>query len=299
MGTKELLNIYGDKAELLHLSEEQNKTLKKTLLSICDDIFSFCEEYDLCCMLGGGSALGAVRHKGFIPWDDDVDLNMPREDYEKFAALFTLKMGDKYDIFVPDGKHGVTNLFMKVSKSGTRLEDVFIASSKTKYGISVDIFPIENVPQKAFARKMKGLLSNGFAYLAVSNYIFENRGPLMKSLYCGSVKGKINYCFRCVAGAMLSWRPYEWWYCKYDRLVQCKEKSRYCTIPTGRRHYGGEMCEWTEFLPVKKTAFEDRIYNIPNNTDGYLTRLYGNYMEVPPIEKREKHFYTAVDFGGE
>ena len=169
--TRSVLLRSSKDAGLVQLNEMQSQQLKKLLLEIYSDIFMFCEEHQLTVMLGGGSVLGSVRHGGFIPWDDDMDLNMSRKDYDYFANEFEKSMGDKYELFVPDGKHKITHLFMKVSRKGTVQEEIYTAGCNVKTGIAIDIFPIENVPEQFMLRKMKGLLSKKsktlFQYLAV------------------------------------------------------------------------------------------------------------------------------------
>lgn len=294
--TRNVLLSSGGKNQLYQLNETESKKLQMILLEIYKDVMEFCEENHLCIMLGGGSVLGSVRHGGFIPWDDDLDLMMPRDSYDKFAQSFEKSMGDKYELFVPDGKHQITNLFMKVSRKGTLEEDICTVGSTVKTGIAIDIFPMEHVPKNAFVRKCKGILANVFAYTAVSVYMFRNRNEYMREAYCGNYKGRINYMIRMILGALFSFRKYEKWYQLFDQFVQSKNNSGLCTIPTGRNHYVGEIQKWDVFFPPQKTSFEGVEAYIPREVDVYLTGLYGEYMNLPPVNQREKHFYTRIEF---
>lgn len=297
METRELLAQAGDKSGLFQLDEKQNKKLKEILLDMCQDIFDFCKEHDLQVVLGGGSALGAARHKGFIPWDDDIDLNMPRADYDRFMSEFELEFGDKYEVFVPDEQHRMTQLFAKVSLRGTLMEDIYTAGDPVKLGVAVDIFPIEDVPANRFHARLRGFFSDAFLYMAVSTRIYQHRSVEMKSVYAGSSKGRRLYYLRCILGFLLSFHKYQYWYVKYNNFSRKQFDSELCTVPTGRKHYMGELTHKSEVFPTVEVPFENRTFRVVADNDAYMKRMYGDYMKLPPEDKRETHYYTKVDLG--
>ncbi len=280
------------------LTDIQKKHLRTILLSMLQDIIEFCNRNKIQYMLGGGSALGAVRHKGFIPWDDDLDLNMSRDDYQKFIELFSKEKKDKYDIYAPCVENEATHLFLKISLKGTLLQDIHSIADKFPMGISIDVFPIENVPNNIFVRNLKGLFITCLAYLFVSAKLYQTHNKEAEYLYSGSLKAKIIYKLRCFAGWCISFKPYSWWYKIFDKLVQTKAKSKLCTIPTGRKHYLGEMISWETFIPCSEGMFENINVFLPAKPHEYLKQLYGNsYMQLPPENKREHHFFTQINFG--
>lgn len=295
--SKEFFNGVNNKVDFKELDDGELKKLKKILTEICSDIIEFCDDNNLTCMLCGGSTLGAVRHKGFIPWDDDADLMMPREDYDKFSKLFSEAMREKYDVFVPDGMHIATTSYMRVALKGTVLEDVFHVGDESNSGISVDIFALDDAPNSNIASILKGCISDWYLHIVVSVLYYQNRNDTIKAFFDTSIKSKLIYFLRCSIGFLLSFKNYQWWFERYDRFVKAKHSTDYCTIPTGRKRYYGERHHKSVFYPPVNCEFEGLHAKIPNNVDTYLRALYGNYMEIPPVEKREKHFYTKIDFG--
>ena len=117
----EILNDIARKTSILRLlTEGECALLKRTLFQMHNDIIALCDKYGITIMLGGGSCLGAIRHKGYIPWDDDLDLMMPREDYEKLIKLYEEgKINEKYLFEYPQKDRDVKNIFLKIYLKGT------------------------------------------------------------------------------------------------------------------------------------------------------------------------------------
>lgn len=291
--TRKVTAKLASKSTLLYtLNEDEMKKLKQCLLEMYLDILRVCEKYNIRVMLGGGSALGAVRHGGFIPWDDDLDLLMPRKDYDRFISLFENELSESYDITSPNSKYNVSNIFTKIYKKNTELIEIFNVTSDTPKGVYVDIFPIEYVPENKLIRFVKGFFANITYYIGNSALMYQLRNDVVKDYFLASTEGKINYRIRMIIGFFASFISYKKWFNLYDKFFARGKVSNLCGVPAGRAHYFGEILPEEVFLPPKEIIFEGRKAFVPNNVDRYLRNLYGNYMEIPPAEKRERHYYV-------
>lgn len=284
--------------KLYEITQNELRRMQEILLMIYRDVSRVCRENGLTLFLGGGSALGAVRHKGFIPWDDDMDLMMMREDYEKFKAIFDEHLSEKYVLQVPGAKgKKPTNLFMKVVLKGTTCLELVQQNAPGEHGLWVDIFPIEYAPKNKLIRRIKGFFTDALAYACVSNYLLTFDSSQMRAYVKGSKGARINRLIRLIIGDMMSFLPYETWYNFFDRVSRGRRETGYITIPTGIRHYMGELHKKDAFLPAKEILFEGEKALVPGNYHEYLSQLYGDYMTPPPEDKRERHLYVELDFG--
>ncbi|MEC1771906.1 LicD family protein [Schinkia azotoformans] len=280
---------------LYELSEFEQRTLKQVLLEMYLDIEKFCEENNITVMLGGGSALGAIRHKGFIPWDDDLDLLMSRTDYNKFIKNFETELGDKYYLCAPNAQHQSRTCFAKVIKKDTKFREIFDVNSPHHTGVFIDIFPIEFVPDSKNLQKIKGFFMNSISYISFSVYLFKYKNEVIYKYMSQSKGSRENYQFRLLIGCVFSFMPHTKWCKLFDKLVTSKNTNKYCGIPTGRKHYNGEILEKEVYFPASKAEFEGLQVNVPNDVDTYLKNLYGDYLKIPPVEKRERHYVVEFD----
>lgn len=280
-------------SDILHeFTDEDLQKLHKVLLEMYADIQRVCHKYGIKPILGGGSALGAVRHKGFIPWDDDLDVVMSREDYKKFKKAFDKELSENYYLYAPNTPTGGRTCFPRIVKKNTTLMDIRGYNAEYYNGIWIDINLIENVPENKLLRKITALRADAIRVVAASVHWYEQRSKYSDQYYAGS----ISYKCKLLIGRMMSFRSYKKWYDIYDRYVGRFRKSTMVTIPSGRNYYMKEMHKREVFFPPRKVKFENLEVYIPNDYDKYLRALYGdNYMELPPEEKRERHKVMYFD----
>lgn len=270
-------------------SEEDSKRMRECLLSIYKDIDIVCKKNNLICMLAGGSALGAIRHHGFIPWDDDIDLLMPRKDYDKFMSIFEEAMGENYYIIGPHSKK--SNYFVQVVKKNTIVRYL---NSTEESGIHIDIFPIDNVPNNVWVRYVKHYLTIIFRGVLFSVKAFRAKDSDFKRVMHNKIGTIIIYWIVKLVGLLFTMVPIRIWSNMCDKIISSRKISKYSTVAVGRKLYLGEMLETKTFIPPCQAKFEGLDVALPGNYDKYLQNLYGDYMTLPPIDKRETHAYRKL-----
>lgn len=278
-----------------NITAEERAEVQACLLHMLKDIDYVCKKHNITYMLCGGTALGAVRHQGFIPWDDDLDLTMPRADYKKFIEVMHDEMVDFYDFSYPNSAH-VDYPFLKIFKKNTRF--VELLDNMEYNSLWVDVFPLDYAPQNIFMRKIKGIISDFIFHVIGASLLLENNSnSATKNIYAGNWKQKLRYGLAMLIGKVLFFMNYKQIFNIFDRYVSSDKASDYMTIPTGRKYYLGECLNKEVIYPVKKILFCDVVAPIHNNVDLYLTAIYGDYMQIPPVDKREKHLVSefAID----
>ena len=270
------------------LEGERLLALQKRLASILDDILAVSRETGTHLVLGGGTALGALRHKGFIPWDDDLDVNMPSLEWPIFRKAFEARFGGKYAVYGPGEPKDYGLCFPRIRLAGTSFitrEDLVAPTPCT--GVFVDVFLSESTPDNPALRRLHGLgsLALGFLYSCRKAFL-ERRWQRKWGMNGGAFRIK-----RAI-GLFTAFAPLGWWTRLWNRWNGlCRnESSRFVTYPAGRKHYFGELALREDLLPGESRLFEGRECPCATGLEGYMVRLYGpDYMTLPPPEKRERH----------
>ena len=257
------------------------KELQQITLAMLKDIDKVCTEYGIPYYLGEGTMLGAVRHKGFIPWDDDIDLLMMREDYERFLQIAPKAMGDKYEIQHYTTMENCWTPLMKVRliTDDPRFRQSHIAHVTPNNGPMIDIFPLDNVPklssfrqtvQGTMARILRGTLSKKMK--TAEDDTFQKKVLRFASHFVTR-----DFLYKCINRNYLKYNN------PNNPYIVCLASYYKVQKETFPKEAFGE--------PVR-VPFEDGLFPVPQDTDLILTTIYGDYMTPPPPEKRViKHHF--------
>ncbi len=280
---------FSHQKDMKMMSEQELKKVQQVLLGIADDVKIVCQENQIFYMLGGGTALGAVRHKGFIPWDDDMDINMFHKDLEMFAKEMERRFPGKYYIQIPGKTKGYFSTFAQIHKKGTVFQEVK-SQKEEESGIKLDIFPIENTYGCAAARKIHGMGCDA-AHLLLSGYRFWLRRKELKEISRELPQARKVFFIKRMLSLPLLVAPALWNRMFHKWFGMCKsQNSPYVVIPSGRNHFFGELYERARCCQVEELPFEGRMFPVTKDIREYMERLYGkDYMKIPPEQERERH----------
>lgn len=271
------------------MDKDKLRALQMVQMSIMDDIHRVCVEHNLRYYFIGGSALGAVRHKGFIPWDVDIDIAMPRPDYDAFVDVYSKELKSRLAClsYKTNKKwwspHAI--VIMKDSKivdrNGSRQTDLRPSE------IFVDILPLDVCPESERLQKRQAsrlILVRDIKNLKAA-WISKNDGP-MKRFYKNLIKLLLS---------PFSWRILNKW--QQRIMTQYNKTSRsglWCSMVS---HYGYEKLTMSAkvFGTPMLADFEDKQFYVPEQVIDYLTRIFGDYMRLPSVESQQKQMDTFVD----
>lgn len=297
LSARDIMNRLAQDSDVIkEVAGEDRKKLQNVLLSCMQDFHKACTDNGIVYFLAGGSALGAVRHKGFIPWDDDIDVLMLREDWERFKLLFSSMLGERYDLEAPNYHDKDTkNMWGKVYLKGTRLVEIQEINMPFEKGVFIDVFIYDHVSNNPLIRRFDAFITRFLNGVAGSQLLYKYPNNLIHEFYAGDKKSYIYYNARRMLGFLFSFIPHKSLCNWIDRLQSRHHGTNIVTSPAGRGGYLGEMMSLEDLVPPVLAPFENYEFYIAKNVTKHLKLLYGdNYMQLPPEDKRERHFVCEL-----
>lgn len=257
------------------LEDSQRKRVQELEIEILSEIDRICKKYDIKYTLAYGTLIGTIRHRGFIPWDDDIDIAMTRENYEKFKKIAKREMSDRFFYQTNATDPEYFHLFDKVRMNGTVFKETFLAKYHIHHGVYVDILPIDNIPDS----KIKFFIQYGLFHLF-------RTGLMAKYLDVKARTGKKKIVFSILR---MLYFPFSTKMLYKNAIVVARKYEKkpgkrvaFLMSPYHLRDVVDSSC----YKKFTKMPFEGKEYMVVSDYDYLLTSVYGDYMKLPPLEKQ-------------
>ncbi len=266
------------------LSLDEQKAIMIEILSAFTD---YCDKHSLRYHLTGGTLIGAIRHKGFIPWDDDIDIGMPLEDYKKLVSLSTQESIGEYIFFssIETNSNHIWPMGKVISKKTKLIEPNVIAKYRRlqeEYGgVYIDIFPEYGLPENCEADHCKRITD---CYQKIKR---ASREVIHDKSFMGLFK-KATYEVAFIPYRIIGIEKYLKEINELIEVYQFSETKK-VSYGSGLLKNGRDVFEREDLEEYIKAEFEGRLFNIPKGFDRMLTTQYGDYMKLPPVNERKVH----------
>lgn len=272
---------------LRKLEKNELEKLKKIELDMLIEFDKICRKNNIKYILCGGTLIGAIRHNGFIPWDDDIDICMLREDYNKFVKIYKKELNKKYYFQSMENEEKCVTIFSKIRRKDSIYSESISNLDENKQGIWIDIFPVDNISDNKLISKfymfrvivLKILLSfksgNNVISKSFMKSIILKILKLISKLYnTNKLKKKLNLS-----------------------INKFNNKKTYSVASYGGCYLFKEILKKEYFEDIIEHKFENHNFYIPKKYDELLRNYYGNYMKLPPKEKQvSNHYISEIKF---
>ena len=269
------------------ITNEELKKIQCIELEILDEFDRICRKHNLKYCLAGGTCIGAIRHNGFIPWDDDIDVHMPREDYDKLIKIQKKELNKKKFYFQSlELNDDFGWPFAKIRRKNTIYKEELMSTPDNKSGVWIDIFPLDKIPDKKstiIITYIKMFYYKIMLFRKLKNNTKGNtflKNIILKILFFLSHFYSLKTLKKKLYKTMT----------KYNYL-----KTNYKNVNYGGSYFFKEVIDKKYIQNLTEHKFENKKYYITKYYDEYLTYVYGDYMKLPPKEQQEaKHKVSKI-----
>lgn len=272
------------------------KRLQQTELDILKDFMDLCDRHSLTYFGIAGTGIGAKRHGGFIPWDDDIDVAMPRKDFQLFLKYAKLELFDRYTALNAEYDSRYPLMTTRFMKKGTVFIEEALKDAGCPCGIFLDLYVLDNVADNRLAYELQSWEAWFWSKLLILRcmpkpYLFQTG---WKASLIWTICGLVHYTMRLlhISPAFLRKRCE-----KVCRRYEHVKTRRTAFLPDTSPYWN--VFDMTKLYPLRKLQFEHLELNFPNNVEELLTNQYGDYMQMPPADKRKTHYPYRLEFGKE
>lgn len=253
---------------------------KKILLDELEFFHEFCKANNLKYYLFYGSLIGAMRHGGFIPWDDDLDVIMFRDDYDRLCELFN-DNNSRYELVSIETRNDFTAPLAKIIDKKTKLVQNYGLKENVELGVYIDVFVLDNLPDNENERKKSYEQARKLSrYWLVANHEFKYEGDSFIKCLLRYIK----YLKAHIHGEKYYLSQIDYHAKKYNKV-----ETRYVGVLSYVFPWGKDEIFKKDDFNLKEVKFENLQCYVPENYDSILTRLYGDWRQLPPVEKRQSH----------
>lgn len=281
------------------MNEYDELTLKKVQnleLMILKDFIKICKDNGLVYFGLAGTGIGALRHKGFIPWDDDIDVGLPRKDYEILINIIKKNMSDKYIIGNTENMKNYPLMTTRLMLKGTKFVEDPLKNIDCDLGIFLDIYAFDNASDNEKEFKKQARVAWFWSKILILRQIAFPILPFK------GINKKLAHMICAIAhGVLVIFHISPLWI--YNK---CKKTS--CLYNNKKTDRLAFFCDTSPYMnllsrsksfPLIELDFEDTKLNFPKNINDILISVYGDYMKLPPVEKRKNHYPYILEFNQE
>lgn len=267
--------------KVLELNTNQIKKIQQIEIKLLLEVDKICKENNINYSLIGGTLIGAIRHKGFIPWDDDIDIMMTRNNYDKFCKLIESKNYDDFYLVNAYSTKYCGCTFSKIMAKNTIMREISISRNQAPCGVFIDIFPIDYASNDKFEREKD----------------FKIAKRIKRNLYCREgyyyeQKG-LKYFLFLLNGFVLKLIPKRYFLKKFDKLLKKYKDTNYIISYSGTYPLEKETHNSSVFTNYISVEFEGHYVSAIESFDEFLKDTYGDYMKLPPKDQQIAHHYIV------